>query len=68
MNTILLAKKGRMSRSKHTGHINVRYFFIEDAITNKEVEIVYCTTGNMASDMFTKPLHSCLFKNSGMKS
>ena len=62
MSTILLAKNGRMSSSKRTRHINVRYFFINDKIENKEVKVVYCPTGNMAADMFTKPLQGSLFK------
>ena len=28
----------------------------------KEVKVVYCPTGNMAADMFTKPLQGRLFK------
>ena len=68
MSTILLAKNGRMSSSKHTRHINVRCFFINDKISKREVNVVYCHTGNMAADMFTKPLQGSLFKNSGMRS
>jgi hypothetical protein len=40
----------------------VRYFFINDKIEKKEVKVVYCPTGNMAADMFTKPLQGSLFK------
>ena len=67
MSTIFLAKSGRMSSSKRTRHINVRYFFINDKIEKKKVKVVYCPTGNMAADMFMKPLQGSLFKNSGMR-
>jgi len=41
----------------------VRYFFINHKILKKEVKVVYCPTGNMAAEMFTKPLKGILFKN-----
>ena len=62
MSTILLAKNGRMSSSKHTRHINMRYFFSNDKITNKKFKVLYCPIVQMAADMFTKPLEGSLFK------
>jgi len=40
----------------------VRYFFINDKIVKKEVKVVYCPTGNMAADIFKKPLQGSLCK------
>ena len=59
---ILLAKNGRGSSSKRTRHINIRYFFVADRITSKEVKVEYCPTGEMIADCFTKPLQGSLFK------
>ena len=53
---ILLEKNGRMSSTKRTKHINVRYFFIKDKADRKELSIKYCPTDDMVADFFTKPL------------
>jgi hypothetical protein len=55
--SILLEKNGKRSRSKHTRHINIRYFFVTDRVKANEVSIEYCPTGEMnAEDFYTKPL------------
>jgi len=43
-------------------------YFINDNIMKKEVKVVYCPTGNMAADMFTKHGREVSSKNSGMRS
>jgi hypothetical protein len=53
---IVLEKHGKMSSSRRTKHINIRYYFIKDRITKKELSVEYCPTGNMPADFFTKPL------------
>jgi hypothetical protein len=60
--TILLAENGRMSSSKRTRHLNIRYFFVTDSFKAKELSITYCPTEEMISDYFTKPLQSTLFR------
>ena len=62
MNTTLLVNNGKASSSKHTRHIDIRYFFITDWVASKEVEIIYCPTGDMVADLLTKPLQSRLLK------
>ena len=59
---MLLEKNGRGSSSKRTRHINIRYFFIADRISNDEVRVEYCPTGDMVADFFTKPLQGSLFR------
>ena len=59
---ILLEKNGALSSSQRTRHINVRYFFIKDKIDQGDIEIVYCPTGNMLADYFTKPLQGSQFE------
>jgi len=58
---ILLERNGRASSSKRTGHINIRYFFVQDHISAGEVSVTYCPTKEMVADYFTKPLQGSLF-------
>ena len=59
--SILLENNGRLSSSQRTRHINIRYFFIKDRVDKEEVNIVYCPTGHMVADFFTKPLQGKQF-------
>jgi hypothetical protein len=61
MSAMLLEKNGRMSSSKRTRHMNIRYFFIKDRVQNKEVIIEHCPTSDMIADYFTKPLQGKQF-------
>jgi outer membrane protein W len=58
---ILLEKNGKLSSSKRTKHVNIRYYFIKDRIANKELSVEYCPTEEMPADFFTKPLQGKLF-------
>ena len=58
---ILFKNNGKRSSSKHTKHINIRYFFITDRIKNRELNIEYCPTDYMVTDFFTKPLQGKKF-------
>ena len=58
---ILLEKNGRLSSSKRTKHIDVRYFFVSDRIERGEVKPVWCKTGDMIADLMTKPLQGKSF-------
>ena len=55
MSTINLAVNGTFSSSKRTKHIKTRYFFIKDKIEEGKVEIRYCPTEKMWSDVLNKP-------------
>ena len=59
---ILLEKNGKASSSKHTKHINIRYFFITDQVNAGDVSLVWCPTGDMIGDFMTKPLQGALFR------
>jgi hypothetical protein len=37
------------------------FFFIKDQVDGKRLQIVYCPTGQMLADFFTKPLQGRLF-------
>jgi hypothetical protein len=53
--TMRLIERGRPA-SERTRHINIRYFFIKERVASKELQIVYCPTNDMVSDILTKPL------------
>jgi hypothetical protein len=58
---ILLENNGKVSSSKRTKHINIRFYFITDRIANEELSVEYCPTGEMTGDFFTKPLQGHQF-------
>jgi hypothetical protein len=58
---ILLEKNGKASSSKHTKHVNIRYFFVIDHVDKGNVSLVWCPTGDMIGDFMTKPLQGALF-------
>ena len=59
--SILLANNGRLSSSKRTKHINLRYFYVTDCIKRKEFRVAFCPTESMIADFFTKPLQGQAF-------
>jgi hypothetical protein len=61
-NSILLERNGRALSSKHTRHINIRYFFISDRVNMKEVSLHWCPTKEMVADFWTKPLQGSYFR------
>jgi hypothetical protein len=52
--TMKMEQNGKTSSGKRTRHINIRYFFMADQITKKEV-LIECPTKQMVADYFTKP-------------
>ena len=59
--SILLEKNGKYLSSKHTKHINIRYFFITNRAAQCDVSLLWCPTGDMIGDFMTKPLQGALF-------
>ena len=51
---ILLSESSRMSNSKRTKHLNVRYFFVIGRIKKGEIRVANCPTKNILADLFTK--------------
>ena len=62
MSGILMENNGKVSSSKSTRHINIRYFVITNRVRSKELSITYCPTDDMIADFFTKPLQGSKFK------
>ena len=58
---ILLEQNGRVSSSKRTRHINIRYYFVTDHANCGEIKLKYCPTTEMLGDYLTKPLQGGLF-------
>lgn len=52
----LLEQNARMSGSKRTRNINIRYYFITDHVKPGEVEVNHCPADQMVADFLTKPL------------
>jgi hypothetical protein len=57
-----LEKNGKASSSKRTKHINIQYLLITDRISNEELLLVLCPTGDMIEDYAAKPLQGALFR------
>ena len=59
-----MEKNGNSSSRKCTNNINIRLFFITDRISNKELNIEWCTTNGMIGNFMANPTQGSLFKNS----
>jgi hypothetical protein len=59
---MLLENNGKMSSSKRTRHLEIRYFFVTDNVAKKHLRIEYCPTDDMIADFFTKPLQGAKFR------
>jgi hypothetical protein len=59
---MLLENNGRMSSSKRTRHIDIRYFFVTDNVKNGNMQVEYCPTDDMLADFFTKPLQGSKYR------
>ena len=44
------------SNHSRTKHIDIKYHYVRDLITRKEVNIEYCPSNKMIADLFTKGL------------
>ena len=59
---IRLATNESLSSSKRTKHIKARYYFIKDKVDEGEVEVQYCPTEKMWSDVLNKPKQGTPFR------
>ena len=57
-------KKNRKESSrKRTWHFDIRYFYVTDLISRKEVQVENCSTDDMLADYMTKPTTGSKFNN-----
>ena len=54
--TIQLIINGRLSSSKRTRYIAIKFYFIKDHIDKGEIHAVYCPTKKLLADFVTKQL------------
>ena len=59
--SIKMETNGRRSCTGNSRHVHIRHFFVKDRVDKKELKIMYCPTGKMLADFFTKPLQGQLF-------
>ena len=60
--TIKMQTNGRRSCTGNSRHVHIRYFFVKNLIDRKQIRVVYCPTGKMLADFFTKPLQGELYR------
>jgi hypothetical protein len=58
---MLMETNGRLSSSKRTRHMHIRFFWIADHVQSGKIKLEYCPTGVMLADYFTKPLQGAAF-------
>jgi hypothetical protein len=58
---MLLERNGKMSSSKRTRHLEIRFFFITNNVAKKNLRIEHFPTGDMVGDFYTKPLQGSKF-------
>ena len=56
MSAQMLETNGKLSSSRKTKHVKVKFFFIKDKVNSKWVKILDCLAGVMWADVLTKPL------------
>ncbi len=57
-----LTINGSLLSSSHTNHIKAKYYFIKDKVDEGEVDIQYCPTDRMWSDLLNKSNQGMPFK------
>ena len=57
-----MEKNGKSLSSKHTKHINIRYFFVTYIIHKGEISLEWCPMGEMIGDFLTKPNQGSTFR------
>ena len=59
--SIMLERNGHSSRTKHTKHMKIRYFYVTEQVRKKSIHVTHCPTEEMVGDFFPKPLQGSLF-------
>ena len=62
MSTIRIGINGKKSSSQGTRHLNIKYSYITDIITQGWLTVKYCPTDKMLAEFFTKLLTGAQFK------
>jgi len=59
--TMKFMTNGKVSSTKRTRHINIRFFEIKDYVDQMEFELEFCSTDDMWADFMSKPLQGKKF-------
>jgi len=62
MSAILVETNGRVSSSKRTKHIKVKYYLIKDKVDRGEIIVEHCPMEQMWTDINTKPKQGAVFR------
>ena len=57
--TLSIMKSGQFSRRSR--HIDVKFHFLCDLVSSKQIEVYYCPTDLQVADILTKPLTHTIF-------
>ena len=60
MSTMALIERGR-SAAERTRHIDIRYFWLKERVTNGEAIVKHMGTKQMYANLLTKPLQGAQF-------
>jgi hypothetical protein len=58
---MLLETNGQALSSKHTRHIEMRYYYVADRVAKEDLRVVWCPTDEMIADFLTKPIQGKAF-------
>eukprot|EP00957_Ditylum_brightwellii_P007433 562532-Ditylum_brightwellii.AAC.1 len=61
--TLKLARNGKESSGKRTQHFDIKYFYVTELNSRKEVQVEYCLTDDMLADYKSKPTVGPKFNN-----
>ncbi len=62
MSAILLETNGKARSTKQTKHIKVKHFYIKEKVDNGEIKIELFPTGQMWTDINTKPKQGSVYR------
>jgi hypothetical protein len=61
MSAILLKKNGKVSSTKQTKHIKLKYFYINKKVDSTKIKIEHCPMGHMWMNINTKPKQGLVY-------
>jgi hypothetical protein len=60
-NSSVIALTKNLVFLERSNHIDIRFYYLQDCITNKKVKVKYIKTQNQVSDNITKPTKHDVF-------
>ena len=57
-----LEKNGKRSRGPGFRQIYIEYFLMKNRLDTQKIIVIYCPTGEMLIDFYTKPLRGSIFR------